>query len=435
MATKPAFSAGISFIRDEEMEQLLKKMSKPIFDAAGLSFNSVRFYIVENKELNAFVLGGQNIFLHTGLIVATDNAAELLGVIAHETGHISSGHIFRTRNESTNASFKTILANLIGIAVAVGTGSADAGFAIGNLGTSIVRNGMFRHSRTQEGSADASAVKFLKAAGIPLTGMLSFMKKLESQELLPQSQQDQYLITHPLTQDRISFLQDAVNNNKNQKISKAWPRQEKEYKRVKAKLIGYLFPTQALNFKGNSISNKYAKSIAYFKEGETDKSLKLIKNLLKIEPNNPYFYELEGQVFYESGRIEESISAYSKSVKFAPYSALIREAYAKALLQSNDNKVKKEIEAIKQLKFALRRDSQMSESHHFLAIAYGRQGRIGLSSLHLSEEALMRGNLKFAKKTAGMAKDKLKNGSPAYIRAEDIMRIIDRQMKKIAKKK
>src|SRR5690606_22011049 len=202
----PALADGMKIIRDEEIEQALKTFARPVQVEAGLSPQAVSFILIEDDELNAFVAGGQNIFVHTGLLLKSKNAAEVTGVLAHETGHIAGGHLFRAQEAVDDLSIQPMLANIIGVAVAIGTKSADAGLAVSSAGQSMALRTILRHTRIQETAADQAGVRFLQDARLPVSGLLGFMETMESQELLPESEQSAYVRTHPLTRDRVDFL-------------------------------------------------------------------------------------------------------------------------------------------------------------------------------------------------------------------------------------
>lgn len=433
VSASSAYAEGMNVIRDEEIETDLKIISKPIFEQAGLSSETVRFVMIDNPELNAFVAGGQNIFLHTGLILETQNPEELFGVIAHETGHIADGHLFRGQVEASNLSLPALLGNLIGIAVAIGTRSGEAGAAISNASSSLALRNMLRHTRTQEASADQAGIRFLRGAHLPATGFLSFMKKLSSQELLPESQQTQYILTHPLTQDRIDFLRHIVDTEKQGVVSPEW---NEMHRRVKAKLTGYLFPDRVLQSAAvadGSVAARYSRAIAWFRKAQAGKAIGIIDALLKEEPKNPYFYELKGQILMENGHVEEAVSAYARAVELAPSSGLIRVTYAHSLLESKEKKAERRAEAIRQLTIAQDREKKMPELHRFLAVAYGAQGEEGLSRLQLAEEALLQGNKEFAEREAKIAKANLKKETPAYLRADDIINLLSKKPAKTEK--
>lgn len=427
MGSSFAYADGLNILRDEEIEQSLKTMSRPVFSQAGLSADTVKFILVDSQDLNAFVAGGQNIFLFSHLILETQNAAELFGVIAHETGHIADGHLFRGQVEMSNLSLQAMLTSILGVAVAIGARAPGAGMAIGTAGSSISERQFLRHTRTQEGSADQAGVRFLQGARLPVTGFLSFMKKLASQELLPESQQSEYVRTHPLTQDRIDYLEHVTEGQQQGATPPDW---DELHRRIKAKLQGYLFPDRALQMKDDSVATQYGHAIAWFRKGNLERALTSVDALIKAEPENPYFYELKGQMLFENGRIEESIPAYQKAVGFAPFSGLIRIAYAHSLLESKADKNARMEEAVKQLNLALQKERHIAEPHYLLAIAYGKMGQEGLSRLHLAEENLMQNKISFAKREAVLARASLKKGTPAYQRAQDILDMTDKNKEK-----
>jgi len=304
--------------------------------------------------------------------------------------------------------------------------SSDATVAIGSASNSILTRTLLRHTRTQEGSADRAGVRFLQGAGLPVTGFLSFMKKLESQELVPESEQSEYVQTHPLTQDRIDSLQHAVDDGPKGHTPPEW---YEMHRRIKAKLLGYLFPDRSLADHDTSTAGEYGHSIAWFRKNEHDKALATLDPLIAREPQNPYFYELKGQILFDSGHVDDSVTAYAKAAQYAPFSGLIRTAYAQSLLEAKQNQSEHLTEAVKQLNLALDTEKQDSEPHHLLAIAYGKQGQEGLSRLQLAEEALLNGNAAFAKREAGLARTKLTRGTPAWQRSSDILDLVSQNDK------
>lgn len=428
LTSAPAAAQGLSVIRDQEIEDTLHLFSRPVFIEAGLTPASVRFVLVQNSTLNAFVAGGQNIFLHTGLILETDNADELIGVIAHETGHISSGHLIRTQAAIEDMTIQAILANVLGLAAAVGAKSGEAAVAAAMAGRTFAERGILRHSRIQESSADQAGVRFLEAARLPVGGFLSFMEKLASQELLPESQQTEYIRTHPLTRDRIDFLKNTLQTHKTTSaLPDGWV---EKHARMKAKLFGYLFPEQAVRDMGDSIPSRYGRAIALYRRGQTRDALPVMDSLIQQEPANPWFQELKAQVLFESGRIDDAIPLYAEAVRLAPRSALIRTAYAHALLETRTDKDKRQNMAIEQLQRSLSIEPLSAQSHRLLAIAYGRQGKEGMSRLHLAEAAVLRNKMDDAAREAVLAQRNLPAKSAAWLRAQDILDVVSRNEKK-----
>ncbi len=427
VGTARAYADGVTILRDAETEHDLKIMATPLFKQAGLVPGNVRFIIVESDQMNSFVAGGQNIFLYTTLILDTANAAELIGVIAHETGHIADGHLLRGAMDASHLSAEAILADLLGVVVGVAGRSPDAGIAIGMGGNNMLTRNYLQYRRTLEGSADRAGIRFLQGAGLPVTGFLSFMKKLQSQELLPESEQSAYVQDHPLTQDRIDALQHAVDTGPPGKIPPGW---NEMHARIVAKLRGYLYPNRELAIHDNSLATRYGHAVAWFRDDRPNKALDIMASLIREKPDDPFFRELKGQILYENGHIEKSIPPYAEAVKLAPWSGLIRIEYAQSLLQSHEDVKQREVEAIRQLNLSLETEKQNPEARYLLAIAYGKLGDIGQSRLQLAEEALLENNKSFAHREAALAKMLLQKGTPSYQRAEDILDLLGHEGKK-----
>lgn len=415
-------------IRDEEIERTLKKFATPVFEQAGLRPDDIQLVIIGSPVLNAFVAGGMNMFLYTGLILETENPEELIGVMAHETGHIAGGHLVRSREAMENASIQAIVATVLGIAAAVSTGQAEAAAAVSSGGQNVAMSNMLSHSRTQEASADQAAVRFMDQAGISGLGMLSFLEKLQSQELVPASQQAEYVRTHPLTRDRIQLIENGVKTSRavDKKLS---PEFYEDYARMRAKLMGFISP-QRVSYEfedsDHSIAADYARAIADYKLDQTEQALKETDALITREPSNPYFYELKGQMLLEYGRIEEATAAYRKSVEFLPGSGLLNIALAHSLIEGGFNDQAKLKEAIDLLQKAKQSEPRSSQLHRLLATAYGRTGQEGLARLSLAEESLLQRDIPMAKKQAEAATTMLKEGSPGWLRAQDILKAAEK---------
>ncbi|MDD9901457.1 MAG: M48 family metalloprotease [Alphaproteobacteria bacterium] len=421
-----AFAQGMSVVRDEEIEQILRAFGTPVFFQAGVSPAAVRFVLVEDDALNAFVAGGQNIFLHTGLLLKSENAAEVAGVIAHETGHIALGHLFRLRHEMEDLTVQSMLASLLGIAVAIGARDGKAGAAVSSAGQNLAIRKALRHSRTQESAADQAGIRFLKEARLPLSGFLSFMKQLENQELLPETQQSAYVQTHPLTRDRVDVLSRAAENDTGH-MPPSWPAR---HARMKAKLLGYLYPDRALADKSDTKDAQYAHAIAWYRKGHTAKAVAGVDALLEKEPSNPYFHELKAQILFESGDVRRAVPSYARAVELAPGSGLIRAAYGHALLETAGEDRGLLQKAVTQLERAAGVEPQMATLHHLLAIGYGKLKKDGLFRLHLAEKYVLVGKMDLAREEAQLALAALPKGTPARLRAEDILDITVKKSEK-----
>ena len=414
LAQAPAQAAGLKVIRDDEIEDTVRDFARPVFEQAGLSPSTVRIILIQDPSLNAFVAGGQNMFFHTGLLMQVQNPAELVGVIAHESGHIASGHLARSRIEADNLTAQAWLGQILGLAVAIGAKSGDAAMAAASASQSLAMRSMLRHSRIQEGAADQSGVRFLQDAGLPVDGFMTFMEKLASQELLPESQQSEYVRTHPISQDRVDFLRNVIDNTPRKGQTPAgW---DARLKRIQAKLEAYLIPDRALMKRGTDTTSRYAQTIAHYRKGDFTKALALADTIIADEPNNPYFQEIKGQMLFESGKGQQAVSAYAKAAELDPKAGLIAGAYGHALLEAG-----KLDEAVRQLQRALQLEPRQSSTHQFLAMAYGRLGNEGLSRLHLAERSLLQGKFKDARTEANLALNALPKSGASRQRALDIL--------------
>ncbi len=426
------FAVGIpsaraqTIIRDTEIEAYLSEWLAPVFKAAGMSQDQVDIVIVQDPQLNAFVAGGANIFIYTGLLQKTENPGEVIGVIAHELGHITGGHLIRGREKMEEASYETMLGMILGAGAAIATGDGGAMATIGTGTASMAQRKFLSYSRTFESSADQAALRYLDSAAINPTGLMSFMQKLEGQELRPTSQQSEYVRTHPLTRDRVETISSRVQQSAHK--DKAYPAKwQEEHKMMLAKLAGFITPEQVAwtyDDRDNSAPSLTARAVAAYRTSDVAKALKLADQLIAKDPNDPYFHELKGQMLVDFGRVREALPSYQKAINLKPDAALIRIALAHAQIETAGNNNAALQEAIKNLILAQKQEPKSTRVHRLLATAYGRMGDEPRAKLHLAEEALLQGKKDYAKSQAEIAKNGLKTGSPDWIRADDILNYI-----------
>ncbi len=421
-----AQSSNMTVIRDTEIENILKAWTTPLAKAAGISPDSVNIVIIQNDQINAFVAGGQNIFIYTGLIDKTDNAGEIAGVIAHELGHISGGHLVRMRQAYENASYESMLGALLGIGVALATGEGGAGAAVSAGARSMATQRFLSHSRVQESSADQAAIAYLKATDLSAAGLVSFLSKLENQEILPASRQSEYIRTHPLSRNRI----DALRKNAAYQTSGPHPyppQWDEEHSRIRAKLSGYIRPEQVIwhySENDSSVPSLYARAISAYRQNKTEEAISLADRLLAAEPANPYFLELKAQMLKDFGRLGEAIPLYEKALAKIGNAPLIEIDLAHVLIENSGSGQESLSRAVTLLNRALQTEKRSARARRLLATAYGRMGREAEARLQLAEEALLQGKLEYAEGLAEGAKRNLKTGTPEYQRASDILNFI-----------
>ncbi|MFP6732237.1 MAG: M48 family metalloprotease [Rhodospirillales bacterium] len=417
----PANAQRLSFIRDAETENTIRAYVTPLLLAARLEPSAVRIFIVNSKSLNAFVAAGQNLFINTGLIMRAKDASEVIGVLAHETGHIAGGHLIRSTQALKNASASTILGYILGGAAVI-AGRPDVGAAVISGSQNAAIRTYLKFSRTQESAADRAAVRYLDQTRQSSTGMLAFMKTLGEQELLSVSRQDAYVRTHPLTRDRIGFLEHHVSRSRFTNV----PTPEK-FKKAHARMVAKLrafTQRKRRTFRNypesdTSLPARYARAIAYFRSAGTEKALGIMGALIAEKPSDPYFHELKGQILFENGRIGEAIPAYQKAVELLPGSALIMTDLAKAQIEINDPEMRNR--AIRHLNAAIELEPKRPFTWRLLATAEGKNGNMVESWRALAEEALLVGRLDRAIGLAKRSQSQTEVGTPVWLRAEDII--------------
>jgi predicted Zn-dependent protease len=420
----PARAAEISLIRDAEIEATLRQFAGPILDAAGLGGDSVRIYIVNDNQLNAFVAGGMNLFLNTGLIMRTEHAGQLAGVMAHEVGHISGGHLSRVGGAQRRAAAEMILATVLGAAAAV-AGGTSLGAAIITGGQSYAQSGLMRFSRGQEQAADQAGVSYLEGAGISAAGLAEFFRILENQNVLAVSRTNPYLQTHPLTRDRIRFVESQVAAEGG-RLAELPPGWALTHGRMVVKLQAFLLdPRDVLQRyqSDDTLLGRYAKTIALYRLPDLPAALRGIDALLAEHPDDAYFHELKGQMLFENGRIEEAVAPYRKAVELRPDAALLSVGLAQALIESGAPDAN--AEAIAHLEEAVAREPTNAGAWRLLGIAQGRDGLEGVSNLSLAEYALLIGKQDDARLYARRAEGKIDPSDPAWLRLQDVLRVID----------
>lgn len=414
-------TARRSFIRDAEVENTIRAFSTPLFQAAGLDPEAVRIHLLVDPSLNAFVAGGQNMFFHTGLLVRSEHPGQLIGVIAHETGHISGGHLIRIQDAVGNASTEALMGMLLGAALGAASGRGDLGAAVMMGSQEVAVRNLMAFSRTQEGSADQAGMSFLDSTGQSAKGFLEFFEILGDQELLVAARQDPYVRTHPLTRDRVANVRDHVAKSPYTNVP-ARPEFVEMHRRMRAKLFAFLEPPvrtyQRYKDTDNSLESRYARAIASYRKPDMDTALPLVDALIAERPKDPYFWELKGQMLFENGRGGEALEPYRQSVKLLPDNALLRFGLAQVEVEQEDSALLADAKA--NLNKALQSEPENHSAWRLLAIAHGRLGEEGMAAYAMAEQALLEGKLTDAAYHAGKAERLLPRAGPTWLRIQDI---------------
>ena len=423
-----------SILRDSETEVLFKDISKPLIEAAGLNPGSVDIVLLNDPEINAFVATGQKVYIQSGLLTSADNVNQLQGVIAHELGHVAGGHAIRIQEGAGEATGITLATLVLG-ALAVAAGAPDAGLGIIAAGQRAALGKFLAFTRAQESSADLAGARYLTTAGISGRGSLEFFKKLQNQEYrLAIYAKDSYDRTHPISSERIASLEKIYQNDP------AWNRKppaelEERFQRVKAKLVGFVDPKQAVikyPESDDSIPAHYARAYAYHLGAYPDKALREADILLSRRPGDPFFLELKGQVLLESGKPAEALAPLREAVKAAPDQPLIAAMLGHALISTE--KKQNFAEAKDLLKVAVNRDNQNPFAWYQLGVIYDREGDPSRAALATAERENLEGNPRLAMVSAEMAMRGIPPGTPDYIRAQDIAMVARAELRKTDKK-
>jgi predicted Zn-dependent protease len=430
-AAKPAVAQSV--LRDSETELLFRDISRPLIEAAKLD-PKTNVVLLNDPEINAFVAGGQTVYIQSGLLTASDNVGQLQAVIAHELGHVAGGHAIRIQDGASEASGITIATMVLG-ALAMAAGAGDAGLGIMMAGQQAAMGKFLAFSRTQESSADLAGAKYLSLAGISGRGSIEFFKKLANQEYrLAIYAKDSYGRTHPLSTERVATLEGVMSKDP------AWnrppdPKLDARFQRVKAKLIGFVNPKLAVTRypeSDKSVPAHYARAYAYHVGAYPDKALAEAKSLLAADPNDPFFLELQGQILLESGRPAEAIAPLREAVERSGNHPLIAAMLGHSLIATE--KSANFVEAKQVLKAAVGRDNENPFAWYQLGIIYDREGDLPRAALATAERNNLEGKPKLALASAEMALKGIPQGTPDYLRAQDIAMVSRTELKKKDKK-
>lgn len=428
MRAAQARGGGLPIIRDAEVEQLLRDYTQPVLRAAGLAQQNVRVVIVRDRAFNAFVVDGHRIFVNVGALLDSKTPNQIIGVLAHETGHIAGGHLSKLRTQLANAQTISILTMLLGIGATFAASRAGGGYVGGNpaavmMGApqSMLQRSLLAYQRQHEEQADRAGVKFLSATHQSAKGMYETFKRMADDQLFAARGADPYLQSHPMARQRLAALAGIVKTPYWDKKDPA--ELQLRHDMMRAKLYGFLDNPGTIGrrypLSDQSLPARYARAISGYRHGDLRNALAQIDALIQSQPNNPYFYELKGQALLESGRPREAIPPLRRAVAGAPNPLLIQVMLAQALIATNNPQAADE--AIAYLRRAVSSDPDIADGYAQLAMAYGRKGDLAQADLAAAQAAFLRGDQVTARQLAARAKGRFRVGSPGWVKAEDIL--------------
>jgi predicted Zn-dependent protease len=419
---------AVPIIRDAEIEQLLRDYSQPILRAAGLAKQNVQVVIINDRTFNAFVADGHRIFVNAGALLEAETPNQIIGVFAHESGHIAGGHLSRMRDQLAKAQTQAIVAMLLGVGAMVAgassgaRGGSDIGMAAMTMPPEIIRRSLLSYQRAQEEQADRAAVKFLTATHQSTKGMYDTFKRFADQSMFISRGADPFVQTHPMPAERMAALQELARS------SPYWDKKDGadlqlRHDLMRAKLSGFLERVETVHRRyppsNTSLPARYARAIASSRHAGMRSAIAQVDDLIKAQPGNPYFQELKGQMLLETGHPAEAIAPLRHAAQKAPNPLLIQAMLAQAMVATNDAKLIGE--AVPILRRVVSRDPELPTAFTQLAMAYGRTGQLADADLASAQAAVLRGDIRTARLLATRAKTRFPVGSPGWIKADDIV--------------
>lgn len=425
MGLLPRLAQAGNLVRDADIEHALSQLAAPVLRAAGLSPSQVGIYVVEDRQMNAFVLDRTAIYVHSGMILRMTKASELQAVIAHEAAHIANGHLTRRYANMQSACNVMALGTALSVAAGAlsGSGAVAGGLAMGV--NSSAQRVFFGHSRAEESAADQSSIRYLAAAGIDTSGAVSLMEVFSGQDALPANRQDIYARSHPLSRDRLRTLKALAASYG--KAVPPDPQAEYWFDRAKGKLSAFIrnpkWTFQRMKESPAADVRAMREAIAWHRQAQTKKALTLIDRARAARPNDPYYLDLKGQFLMESRNWAAAANAYGAALKLAPRDTLIMAGYGRALVALGGPQRLKQ--AVPYLERATARDWRNDLALRDLGTAYAKLGQTGMASVVTAERHAMRGRTKEARILAQRAADLLPNGSPGWRRAQDVLNAVE----------
>ncbi len=418
---------GPRLLRDTEIEQLLRDYTRPILRAAGLEKQNIQVSIINDPSFNAFVADGRRIFVNYGALMQSKTPNQLIGVLAHETGHLAGGHLAKLRTQLAHAQTQMIVAMLLGVGAMVAggggnNGASNAGMAAISAPQEMIRRNLLSYQRQQEENADRAGVRFLTATGQSAKGMYETFQRFTDESLFAARGADPYLQSHPMPADRVAALATLA------KSSPYWdkpddPALQARHDMMRAKTSGFMERPDTVRrrypLSDTSLPARYARAISSYLHGDPRSALAQIDTLIHAQPNNPYFHELRGQALLEGGKPNEAIAPLRKAVQLSGRAPLIEMLLGQALVATNNKAYSAEAIAI--LRSALAREREAPLGYAQLAMAYAQKGEYAEADLASAQAAYLRGDAKTARGLAARAKTRFAVGSPGWVRADDIV--------------
>ena len=416
-------ASSLEIIRDVELENFTKKIVTSLVKNSEIDIEEINYYFIKSKEINAFVTSGNNLFINTEILISANDYREYAAVLAHELAHILGGHVFRTKQEINNLSSRAFPIYVLGI-LGILAGDAETGMATLMVGSASVQDGYTYYSRTQEASADQAAVKILCNSKIDGRYLLDFLLKIDNS--IPYTlEQTSYRSTHPIISERTTWVESALMSQSNECVFNQNTNLQKEFLLLKAKLFGFTHSSDETYavYQSNEDTDKYAKAVASYLSGNHDYSIKLLNELIDDNPNNPFFKELIGEIYFSKHDYELAINHQQESIKLLNqesdlYYMMIGNYH---LANTNESNY---FGSIKFLKKSLRLNPRNTYSWYLLAKAYAENENIPLAEYATAERYYLTGNYGMAYEFAIKSLKNIEKNTTEWYRANDLLNII-----------
>ena len=428
-APMAAAAQGRRLIRDTEAEQLLRDYTRPLLRAAGMEKQNIQMVIINEASFIAFVADGRRIFVNTGALMQSETPNQIIGVLAHETGHLAGGHLAKLREQLANAQTQMIIAMLLGAGALVagsrtgaGSGLSQAGLAAVQGPQEMIRRNLLSYQRQQEENADRAGVKYLTTTGQSARGMYETFKRFTNDSLFAARGADPYLQSHPMPSERVAALEGLARSTPYWD-KKDDPALQLRHDMVRAKISAFMERPDTVyrryQASNSALPARYARAIVTYRHGDLRSAIAQIDALIQEQPNNPYFYEVRGQALLEGGRPAEAIAPLRRAVQLSNNAPLIEMLLGQALVATNNSAHTEEAIAI--LRAAVSRETEAPLGFSQLAMAYGRKGDYAQADLASAQAAYLRGDNKTARELASRAKTRFAIGTPGWVKADDIV--------------
>jgi len=430
MAAVAQQNKGPPVLRDTETEQLLREYTRPILRVAGLEKHNIQMVIINQGVFNAFVADGRRIFVNYGAIMQSETPNQIIGVMAHETGHLAGGHLAKMREQMAQAQTQMIIAMLLGAGAMVAgaqggggsSGLANAGAAMFSAPGEMIRRNLLSYVRQQEENADKAGVKFLNATGQSARGMYETFKRFTDESLFAARGADPYVQSHPMPAQRVAALEELARSSPHWD-KKDDPALQLRHDMVRAKISAFMERQETVYrrypLSNTSLPARYAHAISTYLHGDLRSAIAQIDALIQQQPNNPYFHEVRGQALLEGGKPQEAIAPLRKAIALSNNAPLIEMLLGQALVATGNNAYTDEAIAI--LRAAVARETEAPIGYIQLAMAYGRKGDYAQADLASAQAAYLRGDNKTARDLASRAKTRFAIGTPGWVKADDIV--------------